>query len=137
MPECEGAVCPACGGTARPVKLKTVKHLLLYPLSRAVSSDGFFFCANPDCDVYYYRSRDARPSVSGETEPEVYRAADVKEHARPFARGADRLVCYCFGHTAGSIADDARSGHNAIPAAIAAEVRAGMCACEVLNPAGG
>jgi hypothetical protein len=136
-PELEATVCPGCGGAARPVRLKTVKHLLSYPLSRAVSGEGFSYCADPECEVYYFRSRDGGSAGSVETEPEVYRAVDIKERARPFARGAQRLVCHCFGYSAGDIANDARSGRNAIPAAIAVEVRAGMCACEVLNPGGG
>jgi len=136
-PELECAVCPGCGGTARPVKLKTVKHLLSYPLSRAVSGEGFSYCIDPECDVYYFRPDGTDSAGSAKTEPEVYRAADIKERARPFARGDERLVCHCFGCTVGDIADDARSTRNAIPGAIAAEVRAGMCACEVLNPGGG
>ena len=137
IPEAKSAVCPGCGGAARPVKLKTVKHLLSYPLSRAVSGGGFSYCADPECDVYYFRPGDVRPGVSTETEPEVYQAVDIKERARPFSRGAERLVCHCFGYTVGDIADDARGACNAIPGAIAAEVRAGMCACEVLSPGGG
>lgn len=137
VPEPERPVCPGCGWHARPMILKTVKHLLSYPLSRAVSGEGFSYCVDPECDVYYFRPRDAGPAASAKTEPEVYRAADIKERARPFAGGDERLVCHCFGYTVGDIEDDARSGRNAIPAAIAAEVRAGMCACEVLNPGGG
>lgn len=129
--------CPGCGGVARSVKLKTVKHLLSYPLSRAVSGEGFFFCVDRECDVYYFRSRDALGGAPAEAGPEVYRATDIKARARPLAGTADRFVCYCFGYTAGSIAEDAGSGRDAIPLAIAAEVRAGMCACEVLNPGGG
>lgn len=166
-------VCPVCDGPVRAVGLKTVKHLLDYPQSRAVAGEGWQFCADPECDVYYFRvpegsagggtgaggvgaegagahapewPADAVASGSGasgssgsEKSPdlEVFRAADIKARARPHARGAERLVCYCFGHTAGDIAADARSGRHEIPAAIAIEVRAGMCACEVLNPGGG
>ncbi len=135
--EPEAAVCPGCGGNGREAKLKTVKHLLSYVISRAVSGEGFSYCADPECEVYYFRPREVGTARSTETDQEVYRAADIKKRARPFARGAEWLVCHCFGHTAGDIADDARSGRNAIPDAIAAEVRAGMCACEVLNPGGG
>jgi len=119
------------------VNVKTVKHLLSYPLSRVVAGEGFSFCADHECDIYYFRPGRADLLASANTEPEVYRAADIKERARPFARGDERLVCHCFGYTVGDIQNDARSGRNAIPAAIGAEVRAGMCACEVLNPGGG
>lgn len=121
-----GSTCPECGGPVRSVGLKTVKHLLDYPLSRTVAGEGWLFCADPECDVYYFRAA-----------PEIYRAADIKGRARPHARGAARLVCHCFGYTAGDIAADARSGRHDIPAAISAEVKGGMCACEVLNPGGG
>jgi len=103
--------------------------------------------------VYYFRAATAVAAAAADVavgpadvsatasdahqRPNVYHAVDIKERARPHARGAERLVCYCFGHTAGDIAADARSGRNEIPSAIAAEVKAGMCACEVLNPGGG
>ncbi len=135
--------CPGCGAPARAVGLKTVKHLLDFPQSRAVSGEGWLFCPKADCDAYYFRAADlvasdaaASPDVSAPA-PKVYRAADIKQRARPHAQGSDRLVCYCFGYTVGDIATDARGGRNEIPSAIAAEVRAGMCACEVLNPGGG
>ncbi len=55
---------------------------------------------------------------------------------RAFATGRDRLVCHCFGYTVGEIQDDAR-GDNLIPAALARDVNAGLCACEVMNPKDG
>ncbi|MHB0978942.1 MAG: hypothetical protein ACYC5Q_02510 [Thermoleophilia bacterium] len=164
-------VCPECGGPVGAVGLKTVKHLLDYPLSRAVAGEGWLFCADAECDVYYFRApqggaaggagaggaaaegaeavapTEAAAGVvalgagtsgpEAPSAPEVFRAVDIKDRARPHARGADRLVCHCFGYTAADIAADAVSGRHQIPAAIAAEVRAGMCACEVLNPGGG
>lgn len=175
-----GSVCPECGGPARAVGLKTVKHLLAFPLSHTATGEGWLYCADPECDVYYFRVGGANafgaatgPAAAGvggaggaggadgaaaaatspagaqagtadsglaapaAPESVIFGAADIKDRARPYARGADRLVCYCFGHTAGDIAADARSGRHEIPAAVAAEVRAGMCACEVLNPGGG
>lgn len=127
-------LCWECGEPLRPVGTKTVKHLLRYPLARRLEGGLFFHCANPDCDVVYVRAGDAG---SADAPAEVFRRGDIKERARPFASGSERLVCYCFGYTVGEIETDARSGRNLIPAAIAAEVRAGFCACEVMNPKGG
>jgi hypothetical protein len=75
-------------------------------------------------------------SREGDGAGEIYRRDDLKDCAMPSATGRDRLVCYCFGYTVGEIQDDASSGASLVPAAIAAEVKAGNCACEVKNPAG-
>jgi hypothetical protein len=127
------------------VGTKTVKHLLRAELAHRVWGGDFAFCSSGECEVYYVRLREshrARIPQSAENPPgtmtlEVYTAEHIKERARPHARGAERLICHCFGYTAGDIAEDARNGGRHIPEAIAAEVRAGMCACEVLNPGGG
>ncbi len=132
--EVDPPLCPACGEDVRPVGRKTVKHLLRYPLARALEGGEFFHCENVDCDVVYVRVAEAEPATRT---AEVFRRGDIKERARPFATGSERLICHCFGYTVREISDDALAGTHAIPAAIAAEVRAGLCACEVLNPKGG
>jgi hypothetical protein len=133
----EVTVCPGCGRPTRPVGLKTVKHLLEPRIAHSVWGEGFSHCSAPDCEVYYVRPRPGDADVDTAAPGlEVYTAEHIKERARPRAGGVDRLVCHCFGYTVGDIADDARAG-GVIPGLIAAEVRAGMCACEVLNPGGG
>jgi hypothetical protein len=117
-----------------PVGAKTVKHLLRYELSRELSDGSFFRCADPACDVVYVRF-DTR-GTSG-SPVEVFNRVDIKERAMPCANGRERLVCYCFGYTVGDIEDDVRSGANVIAHSIAKDVRAGFCACEVMNPGGG
>lgn len=132
--EVDQPVCPDCGDHLRPVGTKTLKHLLRYPQARRLEEGIFFHCENPDCDAVYVRG--AEPETA--TEPaEVFRRADIRERALPFAAGSERLVCHCFGYTVGEIEEDARTGRDTIPAAISAEVRAGYCACEVMNPKGG
>lgn len=139
MPRREQATtiaCPGCGSPLRDVAFKTVKHLLRYELARTVAPGAFLYCGRPDCDVVYARvlpGLENGPAVIERT----FGRADLKERARPFAIGRDRLVCYCFGYTAGEIEDDARRGRDLVPAAIAADVKAGLCACEVMNPKGG
>lgn len=123
-------LCPECGSPLQPVSAKTVKHLLKYPLARSLRAGIFHYCSDRDCDIYYLRFEE------GNKEPaEVFRAADIKKRAVPLADDGDRLVCYCFGYTEVEIQDDARAA-GAIPASIAAEVKAGNCACEVMNPSG-
>lgn len=125
--------CPGCDGLLNPVAMKTVKHLLKYELARSLKPGGFWHCASPDCEVVYVRFAE---DASNDTPNEVFRRDEIKECAKPHATGRDRLVCYCFGYTVGEIQDDVCSGANSVPFAIAAEVRAGYCACEVKNPAG-
>lgn len=128
------SACVACGSRLHEVGLKTVKHLLVHGLGRTVHSGRFLYCPNIECDVIYVEAASDAPATSGHR---VFHRADLKDRARASATGRDRLVCHCFGYTAGDIEQDARSGEDLIPAAIAAEVRAGFCACEVLNPSGG
>lgn len=125
--------CSECGNLLSPVAAKTVKHLLNYEPARSLQAGAFFHCTDPDCDIIYVRFP---PDDTSGTPDEIFRRDDIKECARPHAQGRDRLVCHCFGYTAGEIEDDATSGVNSIPTAIAAEVRAGNCACEVKNPTG-
>lgn len=123
-------MCPECGNPLQPVAVKTVKHLLRYPLARSLSGGEFHYCSDRDCDIYYVRFE-----ADDEEPAEVFRSADIKERAAPLADDGDRLVCYCFGYTEAEIQSDARDA-GAIPASIAAEVKAGNCACEVMNPSG-
>ena len=126
-------LCPECKSPMSPIAVKTVKHLLKYELARALQLGIFWHCANPDCDVVYARfSSDS----SSDTPDALFCRDDIKDCAEPHAAGRDRLVCYCFGYTVGEIEDDVVSDTDSVPNAIAAEVRAGNCACEVKNPAG-
>lgn len=132
-PKAEAPACPECSTTLREVGTKTVKHILSYELARELVAGRFFYCQNPDCDVTYLRPSPAMPPVF----EEVFHREDLKERVKASATGRDRLVCHCFGYTVGEIEDDARDGRDLIPAAIAAEVKSGLCVCEVMNPKGG
>ena len=127
------SLCPECGNLMNRVATKTLKHLLNYDLARSLQAGTFWHCTDSDCDVVYVRFAEDNAS---DTPDEVFGRDDIKECAQPHAAGCDRLVCYCFGYTVGEIENDALSTASLIPAAIAAEVKAGNCACEVKNPAG-
>lgn len=125
-------VCPGCEQSLHPVGIKTVKHLLKPSISRVLREGHYQHCPNPECEVIYVGSESPGRGVV----EDVFRRSDLKDCAKPYATGRDRLVCYCFEYTVGEIQDDASLGTPLIPAAISAEVRAGNCACEVKNPAG-
>jgi len=49
----------------------------------------------------------------------------------------DDILCYCFGYGPADLrADLRRNGASTIPERITAELRAGNCDCERLNPSG-
>lgn len=126
------AVCPECGQLLHPVAVKTVKHLVKYEIARVLREGNYQHCPNPECNVIYILSE----SSEGDGTGAIFRRGDLKDCALPYATGRDRLVCYCFGYNVGEIQDDASLDTPLVPAAIAAEVKAGNCACEVKNPAG-
>ena len=125
-------VCPQCEQLLHAVGIKTVKHLLKFEIARQLRDGHYEHCPNPDCNVIYIRTDRADGSIA----TELFYRDDLRDCAMPNAKGRDRLVCYCFGYTVGEIQDDAAASVQRIPAAIAAEVKAGNCACEVKNPAG-
>ncbi len=52
-------------------------------------------------------------------------------------QGDKRPICYCFGFSEGDARKEIeRTGQSTIPATVSGLIKAGMCACEVRNPAG-
>jgi len=91
-----------------------------------VSKRGFAFCRTADCRVVYFHA-------DGETLEKVDLCVrdGLKETADPVT------VCYCFGFTERMLFEEVQTGgHSNIPQRIAAEMKAGNCACEIRNPKG-
>jgi len=100
---------------------------LLHP-QRLAGTTGheWFFCASPDCDVVYF-------TPEGDTRAR----ADLSVRVGVNEREAPRPLCYCFGHTAESIAAEIEhTGGSTVVASVAARVKAGECSCETTNPSG-
>jgi hypothetical protein len=50
---------------------------------------------------------------------------------------APRIVCWCFGHSHESIADEIRlTGRSSVVERIKTEIKAGRCECKTKNPKG-
>jgi hypothetical protein len=64
------------------------------------------------------------------TKDELPVRVGIKETAAPVP------ACYCLGIDVAALVAEVERGAVTIPAAIAREVRAGRCACEVKNPSG-
>ena len=106
----------------------TLKALFTPGALRRGIPDNPRFCATEDCPVVYFDN----------VESAVFTEDDlvVPVHAKhPHADAV--FVCYCFEHSPGTIREEAgRTGSSSASREIAAEVKAGHCACEVKNPKG-
>ena len=119
--------CPASGTTGSRVDLVTVKALLIGAALRRLDGKTYRFCPEPSCDVVYFDV--AAGSIFGKKDLSVRVGRKETEDPIP--------VCYCFGFTVADLRSEiAERGMTDIPMSIAAEIRAGHCACEVKNPEG-
>lgn len=119
--------CPANGARCKQVAMLTMRSLVRR-LPLRVPLTQYYFCEAPGCDVVYFALDPRAP---------VFRCKDLLVRVRAKTRGDSIPVCYCFGFTRkdieGEIADTRRS---TVARQIAAEVKAGNCACDVKNPSG-
>ena len=118
--------CVECGEAGQPVSTITLKQMVRPNFLKVVGKPGFRFCRSPDCDVVYFHP-DGEQLRKGDLRARV----GLKETEDPVP------LCYCFGFTRAMAVEEIQAtGGCAIPARIAAEVRAGNCACEARNPQG-
>jgi len=121
--------CPQCGEGGKPVGKFTVsvfaKDPALYLHPEELGNHQFFLCETKSCQIVYFSAERAlgKDGVRGK----VWQKED----------DPDLPVCYCFHHTLSSILRELKDGGSTdVLARIAAEVRAGNCRCEVMNPQG-
>ena len=118
--------CPVSRTVGSRLGLVTVKALLTGGALRRLEGGSYRFCPEPDCDVVYFDSA----SGSSFRRRDLRVRVGVKESVDP------KPLCYCFDVSLADLEKDAAGGAASIPAMIAAEVRAGHCACELRNPRG-
>jgi hypothetical protein len=116
--------CPSCGRRGKSVTTLTVKSMVR-DRARVSGQAQYWFCRTPDCDIVYF-------GASG-----VFRKADVEVRVGLKEQEDPVPLCYCFDYTRADVWRDIEErGWTDIPARIKSEVQAGLCACEVKNPAG-
>ncbi len=119
--------CPVTGRRSKQVDLLTVRSLVRQ-LPLGMPPTAYYFCDDPACDVVYFPSNSQAP---------VFRRADLWVRIGMKEKDDAIPVCYCFGFTRSAILDEIRTtGRSTVAERIAAEVRAGNCACELKNPSG-
>jgi|SRR3989339_1213728 len=118
--------CNACGKIGKPVKKKTLEHLLKEDRVSLIRDTQYYFCQTPHCDVVYF-SRNSNTFYKADLKVRV----GLKETEEPIP------VCYCFGYTKKMIvADFLINGRSTIQKEITKKVKEGKCQCEVMNPQG-
>ena len=120
------AVCPTCGSEGRGVGRQTVLHHVRHEHLGRVTDEPYRFCADPDCATVYYGGGGSR-----------FATDELRELVTAKVSGDARPICYCFDFTEGGAREEIeRTGGSTVPARINELIKAGMCACEVRNPAG-
>jgi len=125
--ETDATLCPVSRSVGLKVGLVTVKALLTSDALRRLDGTGYRFCSDPDCGVVYFD----RAADSEFRKHDLRTRVGLKETQDPMP------ICYCFDITLADVRREIQTrGATGVPAMIAAEVRAGHCACEVRNPQG-
>lgn len=87
----------------------------------------YFLCPNPNCELLYF------DAIGGP----VAKKSDAKCRVGFKEKEGPHTVCYCFGHSVESIAQEiAQSGKTDVVDRIKAKVKARQCICDVKNPQG-
>ena len=119
------AKCPHCGRPGKPITTRTLKHMVKPVFLNLVQKPGFLICASPACGVVYFH-----PEGQELHENDLRVPVELKNPE-------NAPICYCFGFTQKMVENEVRvSGDCTIALGIAAEMKAGNCACEVRNPQG-
>ncbi|MBI5948620.1 MAG: hypothetical protein HY875_10835 [Chloroflexi bacterium] len=116
--------CPGCGKRLRPVPASHVMHHVRAPATRGIErAPDFGFCPSPGCSVVYVSAGRERFDAGDLRSPPAYKTREPGD-----------LLCFCFDVSG---ADALSPLADATVAFISDRVRAGDCACDVLNPSGG
>lgn len=103
-----------------------MESLVRDELRATVDVREWMFCASPGCDVVYFAEQ-----------TRSYRLADLAVRVGLKERSGHRPICYCFGHSIESIAEEiARTGRSTASARIAQQIQEVGCRCKTTNPRG-
>jgi len=118
--------CNECGNAGKPVKRKTLEHLLIEKRVSSIRDIQYFFCSSSHCDVVYFT-----------IDTDIFHKADLKVRVGLKETDEPIPVCYCFGYTRNMIIDDLiKNGRSMIKEDITKKINEGICQCEVTNPEG-
>ncbi|WP_075365526.1 MULTISPECIES: (2Fe-2S)-binding protein [Desulfosporosinus] len=122
-----GYSCPECGDKGRPMKIITLKSLLVpSALAKLEPSVSYKMCTNKACSVVYFSEKQ-----------DVFETKDMKVEVYTKSDDEDCPVCYCFGWTKKRVIQEfEETGRTTALEEIIVHTKAGRCGCEVNNPEG-
>lgn len=112
--------CPVNGREYSRVKTRTLLHHVMRPWEMNLSTQGYYFCEDPGCDVVYFGQDDSVININSVRTQVWQKAADSSSD-----------VCYCFG-----VSHQQASENRKLIEFISAQTKQGNCACETRNPSG-
>ena len=112
--------CPLCNSKCSKVKTKTMLHHIRSPWKHTFTSQHYYFCESPDCEVVYVGEDDSTINI-----------ADIRITIGQKQTGNKKILCYCFGVTL----TDAKHNPEAKEFVIK-QTKSGSCSCESSNPSG-
>ncbi len=121
------SLCPQCGAKGRSIGPVTLRaQVLPERLAELRDQESWRLCTSGDCEVVYFHDAE-----------EVVFLSEIRTVPFHKSEDADRLVCFCFGHSVADLeADLAANGTSTIQAAIKAACKEGRDDCERKNPQG-
>lgn len=115
------SICPECGQSCHPVKEVTLRHHLLFPLSKEPLQERYHYCSNSTCHVAYFSTAT------------VFHVDCLQSQHQIEAN----TICFCFGITQAvfeEYIDNDRS--EAFFSDLDNLAYGSECHCKVKNPAG-
>jgi hypothetical protein len=102
------------------VSTRTILHHIKRPWAWEEKTQGYYFCADPDCDVVYFGD-----DGSVITRSQVRTTVGVKETSM------QAPLCYCFG-----VSKEKGASDPSLRDFVIEKTRSGLCSCETSNPSG-
>ena len=112
--------CPVNGRACRQVQIRTMFHHLQAPWKAGIVEQGYYFCADPDCEVVYFGQDGA-----------IFKQSALRTRVGIKENKAESLVCYCFGVTRGEAEQD-----DSAREFVEQKTGESMCSCITSNPSG-
>jgi hypothetical protein len=120
-----GRKCPQCGQSGRAIDTQTVKAMLAVSL-HAIRPIPYYFCPTERCAVVYFTQDGEQSFGEEEVRERVYQKHPHNDEV---------LICYCFGHSVGSIREEWRqTGQSTVVETVTVGTQTGQCACDLRNP---
>lgn len=124
---CDGtpnqATCPLNGQAYSQVNLRTVLHHVVKPWQRELSSQAYYFCDDPDCEVVYFGD-----------DQQLIRQDALRLTVGQKSLSPDRHICYCFDIRLSDLLSENSTVR--LKSFVTEKTRSSTCDCEIRNPSG-